>query len=547
MLINSKIYKNIFLIFIVFYACACAVQQPLTGGQKDEQPPRLDSLRSDKNNVVDFKAKTLEFFYDEWIELENPPKVTVSPPLREKPTIKNTGKSVTFEFGKKEILRENATYKIDFGESIKDLNEGNKAILKYVFSTGRQIDTLKMTAQVTDALTQKPVENALFMLYDDFVDSIVVKDVPFYYAKTDKTGFATIENIKAGKFKAFALLEDNQNFKYDLATEKIAFLTQSIDSQDTTKNKIYNFSLSVAPRKLQILEKSTANFGLVKLVLPVAAEQVAVNWEDKNQRVMRENDGDTLKIWYANAVADNWKIFVFDDTVAVKPLVKEDFLKKNKFFPTNIPFFPKGSRNATPTTVTINPFQPYQVLWNVPLSKIEASKILIEEDSTKLPIDFLAKIDSSVARKLVIEARFKEDKRYNITLLPDAAIDIFDRKNDTLRTQVSLDKKKNFGDVVVNFKNIDPKSQYLIEVLDEGDKVKQAKILTSKDRPSLTFFHLPLAKYSIRIITDTNKNNRWDAADYFKKQAAETIFIKPLETLQDGFDTNVDIDFSNQK
>jgi hypothetical protein len=143
-----------FFVFFCIFLLGCAVQGTLEGGAIDKQAPRIDSLKSSPNFVTKFEKKPIKLTFDEWITLENPQnQVIVSPPLVEKIDLKLNGKTVEFNFGKDEVLRPNATYTINFGESIKDLTAGNKAEIRYVFSTGDAIDSLKIKAQIINSFT----------------------------------------------------------------------------------------------------------------------------------------------------------------------------------------------------------------------------------------------------------------------------------------------------------------------------------------------------------------------------------------------------------
>ena len=132
----------------MFYGCASGGQ--LTGGPKDTSPPVLDTLKSAPLQPLNYFPRRLEFFFDEFVQVKDPTKqVLVSPPLTYIPKVKERGKKVTFEFDPKEVLREDATYTINFGEAIVDFREGNKlSNFTYVFSTGDYIDSLSLKGRI---------------------------------------------------------------------------------------------------------------------------------------------------------------------------------------------------------------------------------------------------------------------------------------------------------------------------------------------------------------------------------------------------------------
>jgi hypothetical protein len=195
-------------------ANGCANIGSLNGGAKDVTPPRVLTARSTPNFQTNFKKQPIKLVFDEYIKLDDVFKqVVISPPLDESPeVVSNDSRSVILTFGKDVVLRENATYTINFGSAVKDLNEGNIAQnLRFVFSTGDHIDSLTVVGRIVDAVSGQPVDGALLMLYDNFSDTIVRKKKPFYFGRTEKDGIARIENVREGSFKAFALVDKDQN------------------------------------------------------------------------------------------------------------------------------------------------------------------------------------------------------------------------------------------------------------------------------------------------------------------------------------------------
>ena len=193
------------------------------------EPPKLDTLNSTRNFQTRFKKQTIVLAFDEWVELRDAfTQVVVSPPLEHRPEIVRKKKTIQLRFDEREVLRDSATYVINFGQAIRDLTEGNAAEIVFVFSTGDYIDSLSVEGRIVDAYTAKPVENVLFMLYENLADSVVRKERPFYFTRTDKEGNFKVSNVKSGRFKAFALLDQNLNYRYDSDAEKIAFLDEPL-------------------------------------------------------------------------------------------------------------------------------------------------------------------------------------------------------------------------------------------------------------------------------------------------------------------------------
>ena len=146
------------------YACANKAQGP-TGGAKDTTPPRV--LKSfPENGSLNFSKKQIQVDFDEIISIDKPAEnVIISPPQLTPPDVKSYGKKLSVNFN--EDLLDSTTYSINFGNAIVDLNEKN-ALKNYVFafSTGNEIDTLKIGGTVIDAENLNPLPGIFVGIYN---------------------------------------------------------------------------------------------------------------------------------------------------------------------------------------------------------------------------------------------------------------------------------------------------------------------------------------------------------------------------------------------
>lgn len=79
------------------------------------------------------------------------------------------------------------------------------------------------------------------MLYRNFNDSTPILEKPYYITKTDTSGKFTIDYIKEGKYKIFALKDLDVNLMFNLPNEKIAFLDSFLVPKVITETKIDTF------------------------------------------------------------------------------------------------------------------------------------------------------------------------------------------------------------------------------------------------------------------------------------------------------------------
>jgi Bacterial Ig-like domain len=200
----------------------------LSGGSRDVTPPKVVSS-TPKNYSVNFKKEKVEITFDEFIVLDNVnQELVISPPLPDRTDVRLKNKSILIEL--QNDLIDSTTYTLNFGQSIKDNNEGNiLENFEFVFSTGSYLDSLSIYGRLLNSFDNTPPKDPIgIMLYDHIYDSVVYKEKPIYIGKTDKEGYFAINNLRADTFKIFALKDFNSNFLFDLPTEEIAFIDSSI-------------------------------------------------------------------------------------------------------------------------------------------------------------------------------------------------------------------------------------------------------------------------------------------------------------------------------
>ena len=214
---------KIFILCIGFILCGCAnMGQGPTGGKKDIVAPSATKF-SPQNKATNVKGNKIEILFDEYIQVNNANQnIIVSPPQKTQPITKGIGKKVVMEF--RDTLQPNTTYTIDFGKSIGDYTENNLTKdFVYSFSTGENVDSLKLSGIVLNADNLTPCED-IYVGIHSICDDSTFTNRPFErIAKTDKNGKFTILGAGNKQYKIFALKDLNNNYYYDQRGETIAF------------------------------------------------------------------------------------------------------------------------------------------------------------------------------------------------------------------------------------------------------------------------------------------------------------------------------------
>jgi len=212
----------------------CAQIGSPSGGPKDSIPPVLVSALPAEMKT-NFTGNKITLTFNEYIDVQDiQNNVLVSPYPKVTPNISFKLKTITVKL--KDTLKPNTTYAINFGNSIRDLNEANPfRNYTYVFSTGNTIDSFKLTGKVLLAESGKTDSTIMAMLYRDAPDSAVEKRKPDYIAKLNKEGAFTFTNLSAGSYKVYALKDGDGGKTYNSVIETFAFADTSIQVNDTTK------------------------------------------------------------------------------------------------------------------------------------------------------------------------------------------------------------------------------------------------------------------------------------------------------------------------
>ena len=239
--------KLLYICLTVLSVVGCARMGSPDGGWYDDTPPYVvGSTPQDK--AANVHPKRISIYFNEFIKLEDAQnKVIVSPPQLEMPEIKEGGKRVIVEL--KDTLKENTTYTIDFSDAISDFTEGNPmSSYTFTFSTGKEIDTLEVAGYLLDAQNLEPVKGVMVGLYDDLSDTVLTTKPMMRISRTDSRGHFVIKGVAPGTYRAYALQDMDNDFKYNQKSEMVAFNHQTFEPSwkpDTRQDTIWRDSLHI--------------------------------------------------------------------------------------------------------------------------------------------------------------------------------------------------------------------------------------------------------------------------------------------------------------
>lgn len=526
-----------FTVCIVIFGCASRATP--SGGPRDEQPPRIVEEESTPNQQTQFTERRIILEMDEWVKLEDAQtQVLVSPPLQQRPDIRLRGRQVIFEFDEEEVLRENATYTINFGNAIQDITESNPLEnFSFVFATGTQIDSLFIEGVVLDAYSGEPVEDVLVMVHESNEDSVIYSEKPFYASRTDEEGHFRIENMKEGDFKITAIKDENLNYTYESASEEIAFLDTLLTVSASPSLPI-QLLLSKEQAQLYLDRLDTSGWNTAAVTYSRTPFEIAVSYDGEDGTLLHgKTDKNPISIWHYSENRTQWHLFLTDtinntqDTL----LLRQD-----------------SNRSGAPKLTKVNavrnsghPEDPFYICFDRPITQIDTSlvRLLMGRDSVEITPEF--EISDSITGCILLQNTWSPDSIYRLTFFPGALLSLSGVGNDTLNEQIPIGNVERFGTVVLRLDNLDSTKTYMIELM-ENDQPRRTLYVSGTSSRELQVQKMRPATYALRVTEDRNQNGRWDPGNYLKKIQPEPTRIAEIEPLRANWDVEVNFKWTTQ-
>jgi hypothetical protein len=523
-MISKKLYPFILLI------TSCAQIVTPGGGPKDDEAPKVKSSLP-ANKTTSFSQSKITINFDEFVEIKKPEQIVISPYIKEKPTIESDGKSIVIDL-KKSILEKDKTYTINFGNSISDNHEGKTLEnFSYCFSTGSFIDSLAIEGTIVNALNLKPEKEITVGLYniENYDDSTVMKNYPSYLSQTNEDGKFLISNLPPSKFYLFAFKDENKNLKYE-KIEDVAFIVNPIESSyPQTKTKLF-LSQATLHNKNKILDTLNREPGVYTL---------AIYQPEKVEFIMKRDNKNTYSRWQHNEnqidtlfIYSKQKIDSSTSSFQVKIAEKEETIEfRNRKKIKNSALELKVNRDLSiKDTVKLSS--------NYPIDSIRAKTIIVKQDTLLIE----AKIVQVDNFNWTINFKKEESKIYEIQIKDSTIQDIWGRYNKGLKTNIQMKNAKETGTISLNIIN-NSKENYLIQLVSGDDKeIINKEIINSKSEVVL-FDYLNPIEIRVKVIKDSNKNGKWDRANYSEKtQAEEVAYLDQKITIRAFWDIEQSLD-----
>ncbi len=227
----------------IFALSSCANIIPPGGGPRDSLPPVLIKA-TPADSSLHFNANRITLTFNEYVQLDPQllQSIITSPNPVQSPYAESHLQTVTVRL--KDTLQPNTTYSINFGRSIKDVNEGNPyKNFTYVFSTGNNIANGELSGKVLLAETGTSDSTLIVILHKNLNDSAIKKDRPYYYASLDSAGRFSFHYLAYGTYVVYVLPNDYSK-KYDDSTKMFAFLNAPVTIDSTVSQPLVLYAFN---------------------------------------------------------------------------------------------------------------------------------------------------------------------------------------------------------------------------------------------------------------------------------------------------------------
>jgi len=547
--------KILFVFLLLFSLFQCAKISAPVGGKRDTTPPVL-TKSTPPNFTVNFKGNKIEIEFDEYVQLKNiNQKLIVSPPLKNRPTIRTKGKGLVIDL--KEDLKDSTTYSFNFGDAIADNNEGNVLNnFQFVFSTGPVLDSLSIHGRVKYAFDLQIPKEAYVLMYDNLSDSAIFKNKPLYVTKINENGIFQLNHLKADTFQLYALEDANGNYKYDFP-EQIGFLDHSIQINPEKDAPVrvndtlvptdslrggYELFIFEEKRHKQYLKNTNRNRKenlLFEFNMP-PEEKVEIKFLDDTNLVHPyieevHKNKDSLDLWLTDTSLINKDILMVElnyllskkepkeykkDTVRMRYATPTRGKKKtkNSQSPQQLHLIlTLNARNRKPLDLNA----PLVVKAPTPIEKTDSSKwqLFSYKDSIETNEGIAWGGKNKRLKNVVLPHKWKPDTKYKIVLYPGAVTDIYGLSNDTTEVAFKTQKEDYYGRIILELNEI--KKVLQIQLMDSKEKV--IREVEVRQDTTLNFDFLPPQEFLIKSFADENKNGIWDTGDLLRKIQAEKV------------------------
>ncbi len=601
------------MLFGALLLTKCASTMVPTGGPKDTLPPVIVYMEPDNftTNVDTLRPPKIYVEFNEYVQIKDQQKeLYTSPAMKKKPSVARRGRGIVVTI--KDTLRPNTTYAINFGSSIQDNNESNPLhSMRYVFSTGPEIDSMYMSGYTADSYKADSVSKSfIYFFIADSVeqpqewDSTMFKYKPHVIARAEKNGIFIAQNLKPVNYRIYAFEDTNGNMEYEPSVDQIGFL-------DTTYNPMYMPGFTIWYDSLrhypsaepQLYFRMFMDRRFARQVLSgqerVNRHKALIYFGAPNPEVTKiEFDSipsdkviydpqtvgkDTVALWFnipAEELPDTIKgrITYFKHDSINNLVESEDKLRlawvktESKSEREEREKLEKEREKAEregreweepekknpfkvniPSSGEVNKYKHVDFEFDYPLTKFDTTALLFTMTTETITepqnVEYTILRDTLNRRKFQLRAEWEPKAKYELVMPAGMFENIAAETNDTIKCTYTASDPEKYAIVNIKVRGTHPRARYILQITNAQGRVQRE--LADVTPGSYTFEYVSPGDIMLRVVEDMNANGKWDTGDMvLMRQPERTEIYKNddgIETITTKENWEFDIDVDMDK
>ena len=602
--ITSILSTAIVLLFVAALFTKCATTMVPEGGPKDTLPPVIVAMSPNNfTTMVDtLHPPKIYVEFNEYVQIKDQHKeLYTSPQMKKKPSVVRRGKGIVVTI--KDTLRPNTTYAINFGSAIQDNNESNPLhAMRYVFSTGAEIDSMYMSGYTADSYKADSVSKSFIWFYiADSVetpkdwDSTMFKHKPHVIARAEKNGIFIAQNLKPVRYRIYAFEDTNDNMEYEPSVDQIGFLDSTYNPMEMPGFNIWYDSLRHYPSaEPQLYFRMFTDRRFTRQTLSAqerpSQHKAMLYFGSANPNVTKiEFDSipsdkviydpqtigkDTVALWFdmpseelPDTIKGNITFFKHDSInnlvetteklrlAWVKTESKEEIKEREKQEKERERAEKAGEIYEEPkvenpfkvtmnTSGELNKDKNIDMEFEYPLTKFDSTQItlnIIKEKEEPRAVKFHIVKDTANIRKYQIRANWEATQKYELLIPAGVFSNVAQEQNDTLKYSYTGSDPNKYAIVKVNVRNGRPRAHYILQLTDKSGKTQ--KEIFNATNGSYVFEYVSAGEAMLRVVEDINANGKWDTGDMVLMRQPERTEIYKNENDEELFTTKENWEF----
>ena len=544
-------------------------------------------------NIDTLHPPKIEIGFNEFVQIKDLQKeLYTSPAMKKKPTAVRRGKSIVVTI--KDTLMPNTTYAINFGSSILDNNEGNPLhSMRYVFSTGPEIDSMYMSGYTADSYTADSVGKSFiyFFMADSIEqpkdwDSTMFKYKPAVIARAEKNGIFIAQNLKPVNYRIYAFEDTNNNMEYEPSVDQIGFLDTVYNPKDMPSFYIWFDSLRHYPsadpqlyfrmfkdrrftrQSLSAQERLNKHKAMIYFGAP-NPEVTSIRFDSiPEDRVIYDPKSigrDTVALWFdmvpeelPDTIKGEITYFKHDSVnnlvestdklrlAWVKVETKEERKKREELEKEREkarkngeewvePEVPNPFKVTIPTSGDYNKDKVLNMEFDYPLTKFDTAAITFtmtsEEITEPQNVEFCFIQDTLNRQRYRLQTEWTPKAKYELLIPAGTFENIARESNDTLKYSYTGSNPDKFARININVSGTHPKAKYILQLTNAQGKVQ--KEITNVVPGKYKFEYVTPGDVMLRVVEDMNANGQWDSGDMvLMRQPERTEIFKNDEGVE---------------